>query len=252
MAKIPGTPASKKTPSVVAGHGPAGGSPGGAGAGSSAGVAVVKHGGNRGGRARSDGLVPGSEEALEADREADRVRKQITRANTAAAQEPPPIPSMPAQAPPGAVAGLPGAAPGIVVAPDPWTPEMFTEIVDAMIDGGEEFCVGRTLKIGAQIGIPKDVLDLAQKDSRWGDGSKRALKLGLPQIFADGMNASGIPAKYRNYLLVGVGALNIGRNQLSVEKRLAVWARQNPDKLLKRAQPAAVTAPAAQPERKAA
>src|SRR5579862_2754249 len=42
-------------------------------------ASVPLYGGNRGGKKRRDGLVPGSPEALEADRKADRDRKQQER-----------------------------------------------------------------------------------------------------------------------------------------------------------------------------
>jgi len=57
-------------------------------------VTAPLFGGYRGGRKRKDGLVPGSPEALAADREKDRLRKERQREREGAAAEPPPLPGV--------------------------------------------------------------------------------------------------------------------------------------------------------------
>src|SRR5581483_9808460 len=52
---------------------------------------AVKHGGLKGGRRRDDGLVPGSKEAVAADRERDAERKR--RERDARRGDPPALPS---------------------------------------------------------------------------------------------------------------------------------------------------------------
>lgn len=79
-------------------------------------------GGHRGGgKKRYDGLVAGSPEAIAADKESDRKRKQESRAKDKVAALPPPLPG--AKNPlgetpvaiPGAAGVVPGAAPGATV-----------------------------------------------------------------------------------------------------------------------------------------
>src|SRR5579872_2301004 len=71
---------------------------------------AAKHGGLRGGKKRDDGLVPGSPEALEADKKKDAERKRKEREEAKRATDPAPIPPVGSpQAQAGAVGAVPGA-----------------------------------------------------------------------------------------------------------------------------------------------
>ena len=238
---------------VVGNNGPAGGSPGSGRPGADATATVIKHAGNRGGKPRSDGLVPGSTEALEADREADRVRKQITRANAAAAAEPPPIVSMhAAQAPGAAVVALPGAQAGPYAGPVPpvlWTAEHLRKICDLIVGTGEEFCLGQLVAKMRKVGMPKALIEEIEKDAAWSAMTKESLNFALPELLAKWLNHFGISADYRFELMVGCAVLDIGRNQLVMIRRIELWTKTDEAKQIQQAR-AAVAQPA--PERKAA
>jgi hypothetical protein len=250
MAKTSAATPGKRVAPIVAADGPAGGQTHGPGAGATA--TVVKHGGNRGGKPRADGLVPGSQEALEADRDADRLRKQITRANAAAAQAPSPIPSVHGQpqapgaplvpGPGGLAAPYNGPAP-----PVPWTADMLKNICGQMIGACETLTANQLLDAALKVGMPEAVIEEMKLDGDWPALSKEALIIALPELCAKWLNKAGISSEYRFELMVGGAALGIGQNHLAQLRRIKLWARDNPDKRVRRDLPAA-----AAPERKAA
>src|SRR4051812_5498640 len=100
---------------------------------------VPKFGGNRGGKARTDGLAPGSPEALEADKKKDRERKQAAR-KTISVAEPPALPaagqkgvySVP-PSPGSAVPGTSGPVAQAAPAPVPWQPETLKPLFDQLV-----------------------------------------------------------------------------------------------------------------------
>lgn len=204
---------------------------------------ALKHGGQPGGRKTLSGFPVGSPEHDQWLLDRDAERKQITRANERAVQEPPPISPVAGPGPTPADSLVFSQSPAPLDAFVPWTPDMLTDVVEALIDTGEEFCVGMVVKRARKLGIPDKVMEQAQKDARWGDGSKKNLRLGLPAALADALNSAKISAKYRHWIFIGIGVIGIGQNQMVQMRRLELYAKQNPAEL-QRPQPVEAAKPA--------
>jgi hypothetical protein len=112
--------------------------PGIAAAGADAAALAAKHGGNRGGRPRKDGLVPGSVEAITKDREADAERKRVIRARQSAILAATKGPVLPGLDDPNAP---PAGGPAVV----PWDPGTLRPIFDQLVPAAEKFMVSRVM-----------------------------------------------------------------------------------------------------------
>jgi hypothetical protein len=186
----------------VAGNAPAQ-SAGALSAQSSASATAPLFGGLRGGRPRKDGLKPGSTEALAADREKDRLRKQAQRVRESAAQ-PPPLPSAPTvpgaiPAPPGNLAGLPGAQGLPVMA---WQPEMLKPIFEQLIPACEEVATDGIINRAIKARLPKECIKEIEIDAKWNAPAKKAIEISGPQVAAKWLNKSGLSAENQGEIVL--------------------------------------------------
>lgn len=214
-----GAPASQ---SVASGNAP-GQSPSGP-ASPSAVVTVPLFGGKRGGKTRQDGLVPGSLEAIEADKKKDRERKAAARAVAAKLVAPPP---------------LPAAAPGMVAAPVPppagaepvsvnsavetvatWTADDLREVFDELVPAAEEELTGRLLKKAQTANLPEKLVKEIGKDSAWSSTTKKALVIGGSSVSAKYLNKSGISSEYKSEVVLALALTRIATSHLKMSRRL--------------------------------
>jgi hypothetical protein len=214
----------------VASHGLAG--PGGdAAPGSSAKTLAPQFGGLRSARKRRDGLVPGSPEALEADRQKDADRKKIARASTRPKEpkaDPPPIPSANGQTQ--TTAGTLDLLPvGEGAPPVPWKADDIRPLSDELIDTTDAACAKQIHDKAAKALLPAVLVDKITTDAAWDPTAKTALKQSAPELAAKWLNKSGISAEYKHELVTASAILRIGAGHMKVCKRLdQLIANANP------------------------
>lgn len=167
---------------------------------------MPKFGGLRGAKPRKDGLVPGSPEAVEADRKRDAARKRDERAALAAQIPPAPLPSalqgsqspsQPSFVPLGSDA--PGQSGPVVT---PWNAEdlqsITSELIDAMEDAREERYVERC----REAKLPETVAKEIGRDARLPAVSKKGLNLSAPRVAAKWLNKAGIDSEHKDELVL--------------------------------------------------
>jgi len=159
-------------------------------------VTVAKHGGLAGGKARDDGLVPGSADAAEADRKKDAERKRTERAERAAALAPKPLP--------GQIGNVQGstiqansssaAGAGAVDRPRvPWTVQMLRPLSNQGIKVGELAYVGKISKRATEINLPGQLIKETRNDAEELCKQVRALfEIAVPQVTAKWLNKTGL------------------------------------------------------------
>jgi hypothetical protein len=187
-----------------------------------AGQTAAQYGGLRGGRARKDGLVPGSPEALAADREKDRLRK--ARQRQADRPDPAPLPS----AGPGVASQNPAAAPGVDAVPGaegdpppvPWTPEMLRPLFDELIPTCETLAVHRVATKAAQARLPGEIIRDIEKDATWNPLSKKTVQMSAPEVLAKYLNKLGVSSESRPEVTLLIAAGAIVTQQTLLLKRL--------------------------------
>ena len=176
-------------------------------------VTVPKFGGLRGGKPRTDGLVPGSPEAAVADRDRDARRKRERRVK---APEPAPLPSHPpngvstsvdAVSPPvdGAVA-QPGVAPVSFV---PWDAQTLKPLFDQLIPTVEDLHVEHLTGMAEEAKLPTEIVKEIGKDARWPGPSRKAIEISAPQVAAKWLNKSGISAENQPEVVLGTAIVSI-------------------------------------------
>jgi hypothetical protein len=188
--------------------------------GSAATTSPADYGGNRGGRAREDGLTPGSPEALEADRKKDRLRKK--QARKAKQPDPPPLPSA------AAVEGAPAAAPGAVgpapgpegAAPIPWDPESLREVFDLAIPTAEELMVGQIISQAKKCNLPVDLVKKTEERDRLTSTEKLALQKFAPRATAKYLNRLHVPSGTQDEIVLLTVVAKIGLRHLSLLNQL--------------------------------
>ena len=223
MENLPEKPASEQNTGPVAGNGPATAlltptpSP-------SAREMAPKFGGLRDGRPRADGLIPGSPEAKQRDREKDAERKRNERAAKRAAAEPPPLPSAqaasnPAQAPsdnslpvPGLVAPTPG--------PVPWEASTLKPLFDQLIPTIEALTGSRVHALAEKARLPLKVIDDIDDSAKWPDPAKKALAISAPQVAAKWMNKTGVSAENQPELVMFTAIGSIAASHMMVVSKL--------------------------------
>ena len=213
-------PAPQPAP-AVAGGGPAGPPTSPAPPPSASNTAPL-FGGFRGGRPRKDGLKPGSPEALAADRENDRLRKERTRARARTENPPTLPPASGGAAPPplpavGADPGIEGGAPGIVV---PWDQSTLKPLFDQLIPTLENLTVAQITSRAAKARLPKDVLAEVEKDARWAEPARKAVAISAPQVAAKWLNKSGISAENQAELVLGTAVASILTGHVMLMRKL--------------------------------
>ena len=205
-------------------------------------ASVPSFGGNRGGKKRADGLPPGSPQAIAADKEKDRVRKQTLRDEAAKLAQPPALPSaIPGQAnptatpSPGGVAGADPASPPTI----PWEPEIIKKFTDNLIEVAEAGRVQQITGKAREARIPERVVKEISEDAHYPAVAKASLQISAPRVTAKWLNKAGVSAEYADELafVTSLGAILIQGRKLS----------QKLDKLIELAnqpQPARAATPA--------
>ncbi len=222
MADNPtGASTAPPTPAPVASPAPAGPPPTVAPQPGAAATAPL-FGGLRGGRARKDGLIPGSPEAVEADRKKDRERKARQRVAL-----PPPLPSVhPGANDPGAAladgqGSLPGLAPdGEGNPPLPWRKETLKPIFDQLIPCLEELAVTHVSTEAAKLPIPGEMVKEIEADAAWPKPAKEALLFSAPELAAKYLNKTGISAENAPEVVCGTALAGIIMSHIMLFRRM--------------------------------
>ena len=189
-------------------------------AGPAAGDTAPEYGGLRAGRAREDGLTPGSPEALEADRKKDRLRKRESRKT----KKPDPA------ALPGAAAadGAPAAAPGAVApvpgvdgaAPIPWDPESLQEVFAIAVPTAEELMVGQAIGEANKAKLTASLIKEIEDGVKFTPREKQALEKFGPRATAKLLNRLHVPAGTQDELIVVAVVAKIGLRHAKLMTRL--------------------------------
>lgn len=199
--KNSGATAGGGTPPAVASNA-AGGLPGNAPVPVPASKSMPLFGGKRGGKARADGLTPGSPEALAADKKKDRERKQRDREAAAKVALPPPLPPATSPPPGQQPAPVPGQQPGPASPPVepiiPWTPDLLRPLVEVLVDENEKTRVEEGAALAKEGGLPPQVCEAVGQSFKYHAAVKTSYKLAAPAVAADVANQLGISAKYSN------------------------------------------------------
>lgn len=167
---------------------------------------VIAFGGDRGGRPRLDGLVPGSEEARKADLEKKRIAEQRRRDRLRAAEQtignpPPPLPARSATTPP-PLGGSPeapvqGPAGALVMPGTEWTAVEAQPIVVTALPLIEHVMHAGSLRKLAELKAPASLLNEVRATLAWPVEAKRSLEMTLPAPTAKMLNAAGVPNTFK-------------------------------------------------------
>lgn len=182
---------------------------------------AVKFGGNVGGRPRKDGLVPGSPEALEADRAKARERMRRKRAlektaavlaqtQSAAPDAPPGLPPAPGDSP----APAPGG-PGV-----PWDPGLVKPIFEQLIPACEKYAQGRLVAKAGKLAAPPELIREIERDAAWPAPAKAALVSAGPICAAKWLNQSGIGAENAPEVILGTALATLVAHHLALSAKL--------------------------------
>lgn len=204
-------PPSPASPPVAASGAP--NAPANAAPGTDAAALAAKHGGYRGGRPRKDGLVPGSPEAILADREKEAQRKRIQRQREAAILAATKGPSLPGLADP-------GAPPASGPAPVPWDPGTLRPIFDQLVPAAEKFMVSRVVGRAAKLDCQRDLLAEIEKDAAWPGPAKTALQATGPLCVAKWLNQSGIGAENAPEVILATAVAGLIAHHLMLSAKL--------------------------------
>jgi hypothetical protein len=167
--------------------------------------------------------VPGSPEALAADREKDRIRKERQRDRERAAKaDPAPLPSAPpgaVQAPAPDLAGQPGAeapaAPAV-----PWEPQTLKPIFDQLLPTVEQLTVNQVTSRAHKAKLPVELVEEIEHDAKWNGAAKKALEISCPQVAAKWLNKSGISAENQAEVVLGTAIASILASHMMLLRRM--------------------------------
>ena len=179
-------------------------------------------GGLRGGRARTDGLKPGSPEADAADRERDRLRKQNAR-DAKKLAEPPPLPAATAPVAHPASAAAPGEAPqpGVsALAFVPWDQQTLKPLFDQLLPTIEDLTVHQLTNRAEQAKLPGELVKEIGKDARWSPVSRKAVEIASPQVAAKWLNKAGISAENQPEIVLGTAVACIAAGHVKLLRKL--------------------------------
>jgi len=193
---------------------------------------VPAYGGLRGGRRRSDGLVPGSPEAEEADRRKARARMARARARRrkTGQEEPPPLPSMAVPvdaldtATVSARADEPGGpSPGVLdqTAPQPWQPEALQPLCDQLLAAVEEGRLSAFIARCTEAGLSQRLVKEIEQDARFPRAAKVLLSRSLPRLAAKYLNRAGLSAAWEDEVAVLSGIIILVQHDRRLQARLA-------------------------------
>lgn len=176
-----------------------------------------KFGGLRGGKKREDGLVPGSEKAIQADKEADAKRKRDERA---AKREADPA------ALPAAGAGVGANAGGQAM---PWDAGMLKPLFDQIIPTAERLSIKQITSLAEKAKLPGEIIHEIEKDAAWNECAKTALQISAPQVAAKWLNKSGVSAEHQPEVVLGTAVASIiGGQFLLIRRMKELIAAANP------------------------
>lgn len=194
-------------------------------------------GGKRGpGRAgRADGLVPGSPEAIAADRAKDAARKRLARAAARAASPPPPLPSRqpagqsgppsPAVSPPGQTAPPAGTGSADVGtetlgSPVAWDQDALRPLCEQLIEAAEEGRIAAFVARCAEAGLTQRLVKEIEADAKWPKPAKVILARSLPRLAAKWLNRTGVSAEWEDEVAVLGAAVLIVAHDRKLARRL--------------------------------
>ena len=219
---LPGMPVGSAPAQPVAAAKPAGDVPGLAGGKDI--PAKKPFGGNVGRKTRSDGLKPGSPEAIAADRVADAKRKREEREAKRLAVPPPPLP---AGAPPvvESMAAAPVSADGFVggVAVDPvldWTPDDFRQVSVDLVELAEAWRVDSHTKRAAEGKLPAPLVKEIAGSAAFPPGSKKSLSTSSPVTLAKMFNALKVPLAVKPIITTAPALVYIVVRDLQTSARI--------------------------------
>jgi hypothetical protein len=208
-------------------------SPGAAGQGAKPGSGpdaeslAVKFGGNRSGRPRADGLVPGSPEAIIADRAKDAARKAQRRA-----KERQVLALSNGGAVPQVEASEPNAdgSPVAPVGPSPWDPGLLKPVFDQLVPSIEKFMVARIGAKAAKAGLPTEVVREIEKDAAFPIPAKAGISTTGPMCVAKWLNMSGIGAENAPEIILATAVASIVAGQFMLSAKLDSLLKANAPK----------------------
>src|SRR5439155_18075770 len=189
---------------------------------------VPRFGGLRGGKPRTDGLVPGSPEAAAADRERDARRKRERRVK---APEPAPLPSItspvagPVTTPVAGEAAQPGAVPVPFV---PWDAQTLKPLFDQLIPTVEDLHVDHLTGMAEEAKLSGEIVKEIGRDARWPGPARKAIEISAPQVAAKWLNKSGISAENQPEVVLGTAIVSIAvsHRKLSLKLEKLLQARK--------------------------
>jgi len=194
---------------------------------------VPQYGGLRSGRRRADGLIPGSPEAIEADRRKARERMARLRARRRKQQDPPPLPSvaaavdeLDAPAPRAGHAtphsGMGDAAPGPVDQDQvqPWQPEALQPLCDQLLAAVEEGRLSAFLARCHEAGLSQSLIKEIEADARFPRAAKVLLSRSLPRLAAKYLNKAGLSSEWEDEVAVISGVIILVQHDRRLSTRL--------------------------------
>ena len=178
-------------------------------------------GGLRGGRKRDDGLIPGSPEALEADRKKDRDRKAKERAEKTVAQ-PPALPAATGSNPIAAPVALQNGQPVVSLCEVvPWTTEMLKGPTQDFVDLCEQLDVENASDQAKELALQSELVKEIEREAHWPKLGKKSIVDYAPALAAKWLNKWGISSQNKEEIFLGAALLSILRSRSSVKKRIA-------------------------------
>lgn len=178
---------------------------------------AAKHGGNRGGRPRKDGLVPGSVEAVKADRERDQTRKRLDRARaraTLAGAVDRRLPAAPAPGP----SQIP--APADSAAGVPWDTGVLQPIFEQLLPALEKWNTEKIIVKAGKLSPPPELLAEIRRDAAWPGPARIALASSGPHCLAKWLNQLGVGAENAPEIIFGTAVASIVASQITLHSKL--------------------------------
>lgn len=193
---------------------------------------VPSFGGLRGGRPRKDGLIPGSVEALEADRKKDRIRKQRARSRRRD-DDPSPLPSAHSSDHPTSSASDRNPPIGNLSlggSSMPWQPEMLKPLFDQLLPTVEKVTINQIAGRAEVAKLPSAVVREIERDAAWNDVTKKALEMSAPQLAAKYLNKSGVSSDNQPEVVFGTALASIVTSHTLLLRKLdKLIAATNPE-----------------------
>lgn len=170
-------------------------------------TSVTEAGGNRGGRPRKDGLVPGSDAALAVDRKKDAEYQKQKRADKTAARVAALKPNPNVTEPALDIAPRPGEAPPVGLVPQPvvstpdWLPSDLQPLAETGVPLLEEWRQSRRRKILAPLNLDAAATSKILSETRWPDFARNSLKQSAPETLASLANWCSLPKELKPHLV---------------------------------------------------